>query len=288
MKKFNYSFKAVGSIISISIISDDDKKIDNLAQNIYSLTTNFENKYSRFKEDSMLSLLNKSKSMNVDWDFVNLLLKSKEIYELTNWYFNPLVNLSNIWYSKSWEENDFAVQEQEENLDFEKVWIYWNNVDLLPWMNLDFGAIGKWFLADKIKSFLLSKWEENFLLNVWGDITASGKNLKNKYWSSWIQDPFSDKLLKALELRGKSISTSWTYIRNWKIDNKKYHHILSPWKWQKNSISSVSIIDKYAYKTDSLATAILAMWKEEWIDFCKKNNIYYAIVDNEWNFFNNL
>ena len=288
MKKFNYRFKALWSIIVINIVSENDKKIDDLVKNIYSIIIDFENKYSRFKENSMLSILNKSKSMNVDSDFINLLLKSKEIYELTKWYFNPLVNLSNIWYSKSWEQNNFITKKQEENLDFKKIWIYWNNLELLQWMNLDFGGIGKWFIADKIKSFLLTQWEENFLLNIWWDIIASGKNLKKEYWSSWIQDPFSENLIKILELKNKSISTSWNYIRNWKIDNKKYHHILTPWKKQKNNISSVSIIDKYAYKTDSLATAIVAMWKEKWIDFCKKNNIFYAIIDNEWNFFSNL
>lgn len=45
--------------------------------------------------------------MEINMDFWFLVNKSKEIYKLTNWYFNPLINVNKIWYSSDFNSQNF-------------------------------------------------------------------------------------------------------------------------------------------------------------------------------------
>ncbi|MBS8121829.1 FAD:protein FMN transferase [Candidatus Vampirococcus lugosii] len=162
MKIFKYVFKGLGSILHISLIVSDKKEADNLIKKVYQISSDFEKKYSRFIPNSLLSILNNEKKLKIDQDFLGLLIKSKEIYDFTNGFFNPLVNLSNIGYGKSWEINNFDFEKNKENLDFNKIGIFGDTVVLQDGMNLDFGAIGKGYLSDLIAKFLKLNNVNNF------------------------------------------------------------------------------------------------------------------------------
>lgn len=287
MKKFDYTFKALWTVCQISLIWDDWANFNNIINKIYNIIISFENRFSRFKNDSLLSRLNDTKNMDVDDEFMSLLLKSKEIYIFTKWYFNPLVNISNIWYSSTFDKNDFKITNFSENLDFLQIKNYWNNVVLQSDMNLDFWSIAKWFLADVISQYLQKNGFKNFLINLGWDLKCSWINHLWQNWKIWVTHP-KDKnsVILELELKNKSISTSWIYLRNWNIDGKNYHHIKTP-KTNKNNneILSCSIIDNFWYKTDALATAVISMWLKKWLDFCKKNNLDFYIVDQGLNIY---
>lgn len=145
---------------------------------------------------------------------------------------------------------------------------------------LIFWSIAKWFLADKVGNYLKSKWFINFLVNMWWDIVVSWLNAKNELWNIWISNPNDvDDIIYNVSLTNKSISTSWIYLRNWQINNKSFHHIRNPFSnKQSTKLKSVSIIDFHWYKTDALATAVIAMWYEEALKFCSENKISYIFI----------
>ena len=283
MKKLDYKFKALWTICEISIIWDKSSRYNSLINTCYKMIFDFENDFSRFKKDSMLSILNTKKKHKVNGDFLNLIYISKEIYNLTNWYFNPLINLENIWYVNSFSDNKFEIKFVSEDLSFEDIVYYWDVIELKNDMNLDFGSIAKGYLADRVSKYLKNHKIKNFLVNMWWDIYASWVNHNNNKWIVWIPSPFdAKKNILALEISNKSISTSWTYIRNWSIGDKKYTHIKNP-NWElKNDLISVSIIDEKWYFTDSIATALIAMWYQKALDFCNKNKINYVFILSNW------
>lgn len=283
MKKFDYSFKALWTVCQISLVWEENSNFNAIVNKIYDIILNFENEFSRFKYDSSLSILNKTKSYDVSDNFLSLIYKSKEIYKLTEGYFNPLVNISNIWYSNSFDKNNFIIEKNIENLDFLNIKNYWNHIVLDDGMNLDFWSIAKWFLADIIWEYLQKNKFTNFLVNLGWDLKCSWVNHLWLNWKIWITNPTDKtKILFDIELKNKSISTSWIYLRNWEIDNKKYHHIKTPNTSKNNTeILSCSIIDNFGYKTDALATAIISMWLEKGLDFCKKKNLDFYIIDKD-------
>ncbi len=283
MNKYEYDFKALGTSCSITIISENDKWLNDLINKSYEQVVKFENEFSRFKEDSDLNILNREKKLEIWDDFWFLINKSKEIFNLTDWYFNPLINLNKIGYSSDFEANNWNKLEIDENLSFDDVKIYWNLLEIWDNMNLDFWSIAKWYLAQEISNFIKQKWYQNNLVNMWGDIYASWTNLE---WGSWkiaIADPLNpDEAIDTIEITNSSISTSGTYLRKWEIDNTKYHHIRNPYSQnQEIELISATIMHEHWHFTDAIATAIIAMWKEKRVEFCKKNNIKFMFILND-------
>ncbi len=280
MNKFDYTFTALWTNCSISIIKENDNWLNKIINTCYNRITCFENEFSRFKSDSDLSILNLKKKLEVSDEFLSLINKSRIIYALTNGYFNPLIDVRKIWYSSSFEKNNFEIIDVNENLDFSNVKNYWNLLEIDNFMNIDFWSIAKWFIADIISDYLKSQKILNFIVNMWWDIVGSGLNLELKPWKIAITNPENiDDILYLVELKNKSISTSWIYKRNWQINGQNYHHIRNPFSLhQETKLKSVTIVDVYWYKTDALATAVIAMWYEKWLEFCKTNNISFLFI----------
>lgn len=290
MQKYEYSFRALWTSCLISIINENENWLNDLINNAYDQIVKFENEFSRFKEDSLLNQLNREKKLEINMDFWFLVNKSKEIYKLTNWYFNPLINVNKIWYSSDFNSQNFEKLEIWENLDFNDVKIYWNLLEIWENMNLDFWSIAKWYLAEKISNFITDNWYKNNLVNMWWDIYASWTNLSWEKWKIAIANPNNpDEAITNLSISNSSISTSWTYIRKWKIDETEYHHIRNPFTEKQNDeLVSVTIIHKDWYMTDALATAIIAMWKEIALKFCEENNIKYYFILKNWDILQNI
>lgn len=284
MNRYDYSFKALWTICNIGIVWENDIWHSKILNDCYDYILKFEQEFSRFKNDSDLTILNTKKSWDMSDRFMILLSKSREIFDMCEWYFNPLVNLKTIWYSNPFEQKNFVLIDEKENLSFGDIKNYWNHIVISPDMNIDFWSIAKWFLSDLIWEKLKKKWYQNFLVNMWWDMFISWLNHLWKKWVIWISSPFNvDENIYAVELTNQSISTSWIYLRNWKIWDNSYHHIKNPLSnIQQTRLKSVSIIDFFWYKTDALATAVLAMWYEKWYDFCIKNNIKFIFVLDDW------
>lgn len=281
----NYKKSAflMGTQIEINI-STDKNPLSHIYEAFW-LIYSYEIEFSRFLTSSSLSLLNQNKTLEVSDRFLEVLKISKEIYTLTSWSFNPLINLWNIWYSETFDNNHFEKVISGDNLDIEKIMIHENHVTLLPTQNIDFGWIVKWYCVDRVADFLISKWYRDFIVNAWGDIYISGKN-NGKKWVVWIDNPFMpDQIFASMELENMSVSTSGSYKRNWKIGNNSYHHIINPlndWICE-TEIISISLIAPKTYITDTYATACFNMWVKKSLAFLETHNIDSVIITSDNN-----
>lgn len=278
--KFTFSSKKIGTIIEIIINEDDEKEIEinNNISFLWLFIDDFENEFSRFITDSKLSQLNNNKILSASDRFLDILNKSVSLYRFTNWYFNPLLKLKNIWYSNSFSENNFEILKEDENLDFERVSINWNDIKLLNNQSIDFWWIAKWYLVDLVSSKLVKFWYKRFLVNAWWDLYAKWLNNDYQKWIIWIENPYDGWYIWTIKLINISISTSWSYKRHWQIDWKNYHHIVNPINLEnETSLIWISIISSKCYISDSLATAIFSMWMQKWKEFMIKNWIDWIL-----------
>ncbi len=283
---YNKSKKIMWTEITITIFWTDNSNQD--IENIFAIFYSLELEFSRFLWDSSLSKLNIHRKLEVSDIFIDVLKKSKQIYTDTNWYFNPLINLKQLWYSSDFYINNFKQEDTdtEVNLDFDKLEIIWNKVSLQPWQNLDLWGIVKWCAVDIAKEYLDNKWYKNYIVDAWGDIFTSWSN--ENWWKIivGIDSPFiKDQIFATLELENKAIATSGIYKRKWNIDlgpnngNKEFNHIINPISWiNNNEIISITLISDHCYLVDWYATACIAMWKQQTLNFLDKNNIDWIII----------
>lgn len=271
--------------ISITIISNK-----NPLQDIYdsfALFYSLEQEFSRFSKTSDLVLLNEEKTLEVSDRFIDVFKKSYDIYNQTNHFFNPLVNIKNIWYSTDFWKWIFEKTNLEVNLDLDKVSVIWNFLTLKENQNLDLGGIVKWYWVDLVSDFLKEKWYSDFIINAWWDIYLYWNNSAWKTPVVWIDSPFNNnELFATLEIKNKSISTSGTYKRKWELSNEKYHHILTPeTNTNNNEIISITLISDKCYISDSYATACIAMGIEKSLVFLQEKNIDWFLIWSDWNIY---
>lgn len=254
----------------------DDIKIE--GSEIENIIDNYEKIFSRFLENSELSIINKNWAGKISALFLDLLTKNIELYKLTNWYFNPFIEVDNIWYNNRWE-NNFKIKE-EKSIDLIKnIELNGNNLKILNNLKIDFWWSAKWFLVDIIAKYLKDKNAKNFFINFWWDIYISWKNWEKK-WNIWIENPFLKwKNIWLIELENMSVSSSWSYIKKWEINWEKYHHIINPKTWKnENEITMITIIAQKTFFSDSIATAVYNMWIEKALNFLNENNLDWLII----------
>ncbi len=276
--QFSRSSFIMWTDITISIISKTNPLED--IYNCFGIFYSLEREFSRFQEDSDLSMLNKKRKFEVSNRFIDILNLSKQIYIDSDGYFNPLVNLKNIWYSSDFWKWIFEKKEEPGNFDLDKISIIWNFITLKENQNLDFWWIVKWYTVDLVSSYLKEKWYKDFIVNAWWDIYLSWNNSLEKTPVVGIDNPFNTKeLFATLEIKDKSISTSWTYKRKWNIDKEKFHHILNPKTGTNNNeIISITLIADKCYIADTYATACIAMGIKHTLSFLEKQNIDGVII----------
>jgi len=264
--------------ITISIFWENNYDQDISA--VFDLFYDLELEFSRFLPNSSLSLLNQNRSLWVSDMFIDVLKKCKDIYHETAWYFNPLINLSQIWYSKSFDLQEFKQENIKVNLNFEDVHIDGNTVSLDTDQILDLGWIVKWYAVDLAKKYLDTKWYKNYIIDAGGDIWVAGITDLGKNIVVGIDDPFiAGYLFATLELKDKSIATSGNYKRKWTIEFKEYNHIINPiTSSNNNEIISISLIADACYIADAYATACIAMWVDKALVFLKEHNIDAVII----------
>ena len=266
--------------VEITIFSDSSKKkISKDIEKAFDIFSKLEKIFSRFNKDSHLSQLNKYKTLEVNDLFLDVLLFSKKIYKKTGFFFNPLVDISGIWYSSTFKEGIFKKIYLGNNLELENIIIIWNKVRLQFNQNLDFGWIVKWYTVDKVSSFLRKEGYSNFIVNAWGDIFVSW-NVSWEKITVAIDSPFvPGDIFALLEIENMALSTSGTYKRNWEIGDESFHHIVTPKNGTNNNeIVSISLLTEKCVLSDVYATACIAMWIDKALQFLTEQKVDGIII----------
>ncbi|MDD2487784.1 MAG: FAD:protein FMN transferase [Candidatus Gracilibacteria bacterium] len=268
----------LGTDVEISVITDDPNA-ERRINGIFDFFVSFEQEFSRFLPSSKLSLLNKYKVLEVSERFIDLLKLSKDLHVKTDGYFNPLVDISKIGYSNSFEENIFEKKETGSDLNLDSIMIRGRTIILKDDQHLDFGGIGKGYAVGLASEILKIFGYDDFFINAGGDIYASGFYMNRSKWVIGIENPFDGTLLATISLSDKAIATSGNNKRKWEIGGDKYHHILDP-KTNSNNfeVVSVSIISDKTYKSDAFTKAVYNMEAEKSIEFMEKNNLSGVII----------
>ncbi len=273
---------------------------ENFSSEIDSILNEIDNSMSTYKPNSIISKINKNQESKIDYHFKNVFNSSKKIYKETNGRFDPSIGLLvNYW---GFGPEKFNIESDKlsyllQKVGFDKFEIIHDNVKRPFDSYLDFNAIAKGYAVDQIGDFLIKQKIENYLIEIGGEIIASGLNIdKNKPWVVAIDMPRFDgerSIYSTLELNNTSLASSGTY-RKFKIDSmgNRYAHIINPLSGYPNrtNILSVTVKATSCIDADAYATALHTMTIEEIKDFFNnKSDISSLIIfENNNNEFEEL
>jgi len=157
-----------------------------------------------------------------------------------------------------------------------------------PEVTLDFGSIAKGYGVDEVAGVLREKGYSDFIVEIGGEVYASGNRLDGKSWRVGINMPdinsdFHD-VYKVIIISGRAVATSGNYRNFFEKQEKVYSHVIDPRTGRpvENGVVSASVIAGSCMYADGLATALMVMGHTKGLEFVDKTkNVECLIIVKE-------
>lgn len=250
--------------------------------------------------DSLLHAVNASLSTYIPSSTISL-INQAESYGLTDAYFRvnyqkavevaqasegafdmtvmPLVNAWGFGFKKMAEAVDSTlIDSLRQFVGMDKVWLSGDTLyKAAPQVMVDFSALAKGFGIDEVARLLKQQGIQNFLVEIGGELVASGRKADGTDWMAGIEKPIEDQSgqVRALEmvvpLKNRAMATSGNYRNFYERNGQKFAHEIDPLTGfpAMQSLLSVTIFASDCMTADAWATACMVMGFErakKWVE----------------------
>lgn len=198
----------------------------------------FEAKYSRFRDDSLISRINAAAGVDwvpIDADAEQIFLLCDTVCRLTQGIMDPTtLPLMRLW---NWKQPPVAMPSPAA-IAAAQTKIGWARVKREPGriflpeagMCLDLGGFGKEYAVDQVAGIARDCGLAAALVDFGHDLRAMGVPPGRPAWHVGLEDPRNPgKSSGSVALYGdRGIASSGDYIRHFKHDGRRYGHIVDP------------------------------------------------------------
>lgn len=226
----------MGSPCELQLEGGSRSELEKIARQCTREVARLERKYSRYREDSLASAINRSagdeQGVLVDDETASLLDFAATAHRESEGRFDPTSGvLRRVWDFRSQKLPDPAELESARALvGWSK--LRWERPRLVlpvPGMQLDFGGFVKEYAADRVAALCREAEVRTGLVDLGGDLAVVGPHSDGSPWQVGIRDPHRpSEAIARIELRSGGIATSGDYERCMVVDGVRYSHLLDP------------------------------------------------------------
>ncbi len=250
-----------------------------------------------FKENSVITKVNRNEPVELDSFFLNVFHRSQEVSRATGGRFDitvaPLVNAWGFGFENIDSVTPAMIDSLKEFVGYEKIWV--DNSGIIrktdQRVRINTSAIAKGYACDVIGNLLESYGITDYMVEIGGEITARGVNDKGECWRIGIDKPIDDatgmlhNLQEVVRLCNKSMATSGNYRNFYIKGGKKYAHTIDPvsgYPAQLDILGATVIADD-CMTADAYATAFMVMGLEQSVETAKniRGLEYYFIYEKK-------
>ena len=296
MDLHQFRFNAMSCPCELRLYCIDRQQAEQVAEQCIREARRFEQKYSRYLEDSVTSRINQSAGRNpvqIDHETHAILQYSGSCFEQSDGLFDITSGvLRRVWH------RELTSIPSEDAIESCKALIGWQKIDLEPdsvylpteGMELDFGGVVKEYVADAIAGLARTMGIEHGLVNLGGDICIIGAQPDQKPWSIGIVHPQrANAAIAVIPLSAGALATSGGYERYIEIDGRRYSHLINPMTgWPVDTLLSVSVAADQAVVAGSISSIALLQGAGESLDWLADSEAVYLAVDDELNCYGTL
>jgi thiamine biosynthesis lipoprotein len=271
--EFGFEFHAMGTACRLRLCGCSEPEAQSAAQRAIDEVRRIETKYSRYREDSIVSRINAAagngREIAVDDETADLLDFAAQLHAASKGLFDITTGvLRRVWDFRAARVPDpAAVAAELPRVGWQHVRWHRPHVALQrPGMELDFGGFGKEYAADRAGTLLLEQGIPGGLVNLGGDIRVIGPHPDGSPWSLGIAHPRrAGAVIASIALHAGGLATSGDYERFFEADGRRYCHILDPRTgWPVQHWQSVSVVAPACLAAGALST--IAMLSGEQAD----------------------
>ncbi len=231
-------YPALGTLFWIEVFDKElsEEKVGEAAEDIKSFIIDFENKFSRFKKDSLVRLLSREQRVSFDEDFYKMLTLGVSLEQKTKGLFSLFIG--NRIIQKGYGSKEFLVPHKDKQSDEESdrvdnegkdrhtVRREGDHIVIESGDGIDLGGIGKGYLIDLLAKRLEEKWDfKEYLVNGGGDIYATSRNGKSV--DIFLEHPLEEgSVLGKIELFHQGFAASSSFKRMWNKEGKEVNHFI--------------------------------------------------------------
>jgi thiamine biosynthesis lipoprotein len=225
------SFRAMASPCELLLETPDHGLAVELGQDAAREAWRIELKFSRYRPESIISVINRSEghAVVVDDETAALLDYAARCHALSGGRFDITSGvLRRCWTfdGSNRVPEPGAVAKLLPLIGFGKLRWQPPRITLLPGMEIDFGGFGKEYAVDRVLALVAARFAGAALVNFGGDLAANGAPASAP-WQVGVERPGSDREARLLlEVRRGGLATSGDTHRFVLRDGVRYGHIL--------------------------------------------------------------
>jgi thiamine biosynthesis lipoprotein len=280
-REHRISGRTMGTTYQVKVITGRYENLEGLAERIQARLAEINRSMSTYIEDSEISRFNRFDEVNrpfpVSEDFLRVMQAGKKIHALSEGAWDatvaPLVDLWGFGPSGKTPAVPSAAQLQPilETVGFERIDVHPSGylVKKVRGTTLDLGSIAKGYGVDQLANLLVSAGRQNFLVEIGGEVVATGVRTDGLPWRVGINTPrpgaSADTVYRAFSLSNAAFATSGDYRNFFIMDGRRYSHVIDPRTGYPvaNGVVSASIIASECTFADGLATAVMVLGAEK-------------------------
>ncbi len=267
---FLISGRAQGTTYQIKYIHSDSAVT---LHEIDSIFTSINNSLSLYDSTSIISRFNLSKrGVRIDDHLRNLVLMAFDMHAISNGLFDITCKpLSDLWGFGSKNvrtiPNDPQIRHVLKDVGIHKIILSKDSlIKLSANPQIDCNGIAQGYTVDVIFEYIQKKGIQDFIVELGGEIRASGKNEKGSPWIIGIENPtnqFDQEFLleKKIMISNLAVTTSGSYRNYKKLGKVYFSHVINPQTGRplNNDIISVTVFAQRAIEADALDNVFMLL-----------------------------
>ena len=143
--------------------------------------------------------------------------------------------------------------------------------------SIEFNSIAAGYAVDRITDYLHAQGVSSFLVDVTGELRASGSKPDGSPWRIALEAPISNARVaeRIVALENLGVSTSGSYRNYFEEDGVRYSHTLDPRTLAPvtHKLAAVSVIADTALEADGLSTLLMALGPRQGYDFAVQHKL---------------
>lgn len=268
----------MGTRYAVTYVDGDDAQRAAIHSEIAALFVEIDNELSNWNSQSWVSRFNRNESLDtmaVPAHAAAVLQVALQVAAQSDGALDPtiapLVELWGFGASKEWvgPPLPFEIEQALERcgyteLDFDAAQRLLRKQ--VPELQLNLSAVAKGYAVDQVAAVLAGQGIEDYLINIGGEVRASGLRPDGRAWAVRITLPVMETTEAGsyIALRNASIATSGFSQRFFVWKGQRYAHLIDPRSGQpvSNGLRSVSVRAEDCAVADGWATACCVLGLE--------------------------
>lgn len=271
------SGKTMGTTYHIKVVKGSFDSVANLQEEIDERLAQINKSMSTYQKESEINQFNRmarvGEAFKASDDFYRVMSLGRQLHALTSGAWDGTVDpLVKLWgFGNRGSSNRIPEKSEIEsvlqNVGFDQIDISEDKkiTKKKPVLGVDLASVAKGYGVDQIAQLLRDKGFEDFIVEIGGEVFASGLRMDGGMWRVGInipeKDAPADAVYKVVAMSNKGFATSGDYRNFFEIDGRSYSHVLDPRTGYpvSNGVVSASVLASDCAFADGLATALMIM-----------------------------